>query len=80
MDGIGSYFQNYVSNTLAGTGCQLLTDSGGVQTGIAFYRVFAGGKYGYSFLFSNTADSTFSDGSFRFVRRYPIIRNRCAGG
>lgn len=63
MDGIGSYFQNYVSNTLAGTGCQLLTNSGGVQTGIAFYRVFAGGKYGYSFLFSNTADSTFSDGS-----------------
>ena len=57
-----SYFGEYSSNTCAGSGNQLLVDA--VKgTGRVYYKVFAGGTYHYSILFSNTVDSTFADGS-----------------
>lgn len=59
-----NYFQYYSSNTVAGSGNQLYftIDEEEIRTGRVFYRVTAGGKYDYSFLFSNLMDSTFSDG------------------
>ena len=56
------YFGQYTSNTCAGSGNQLLIDAE-KRTGRAYYKVFAGGTYPYSILFSNTVDSTFADGS-----------------
>lgn len=53
------FFRKYSSNTLAGTSNATLFDSPEKQTSYAFYRVFAGGKYNYSFLFSNVLDSSF---------------------
>ena len=50
------YFEKYKSNTLAGISNQSLfeTDNKDCEyTGRAFYRLFAGGTYNYSFLFSN---------------------------
>lgn len=60
------YFGKYVSNTLAASGNQFFFCNGDeteVFTGRLFYKVFEGGKYTYSFLFSNTLDSTYGDGS-----------------
>lgn len=58
------YFEKYVSNTLAGSANQSWFESdGNVLTGRVFYKVFAGGKFNYSFLFTNIIDSTFSDGT-----------------
>ena len=59
------YFKNFVSNTSAGSGNQMLVKSENeneIKTGRLFYKVNNGGEYEYSFLFSNIADSTFSDG------------------
>ena len=61
------YFQKFHSNTLAGSGNQsffLTDDANTVYTGRVFYKIFAGGTYRYSFLFSNIIDSTFSDGAY----------------
>ena len=56
------FFAKYVSNTTAGSGNQtFFTDGDGV--GRVFYRLFCGGKFQYSLLFSNILDSTFADGS-----------------
>lgn len=60
------YFKKYVSNTLAGSGNQYFfinENETKTQTGRVFYKIFSSGKYRYSFLFSNTIDSTYSDGS-----------------
>jgi len=54
------WFDTYVSNTLGGTGNQVhFGSNGSVRTGRIYYKVFAGGKYRYSLLFSNTIDSTY---------------------
>jgi len=60
-----SYFDVYSSNSLAAAGNQFIFESDGNEkmTGIIFYKIFHGGKYGYSFLYSNILDSTYSDGS-----------------
>lgn len=64
------FFENYVSNTLAGTSNQTYFDftnpetDSGYATGYAFYKIFKGGKFNYSLFFSNALDSTFADGSF----------------
>ncbi len=61
------YFKNYTSNTLAGSGNQSFyysDDENRIQKSRTFYKVFCGGEYSYSFLFSNIIDSTFSNGSF----------------
>lgn len=56
----------FVSNTLAGSGNQSWfapADPQAVNTGRIYYRIFAGGEYPYSLLFSDQIDSTYSDGS-----------------
>ena len=60
-----SYFETYVSNSIAGSGNQLTFTmaEGEVRTGRLFYKITHGGTYPYSLLFSNTIDSTFADGS-----------------
>lgn len=58
------YFEKYTSNTLAAGGSQTMFQSDGTAaTGRIFYKIFAAGEYGYSLLFQNIMDSTFSDGS-----------------
>ncbi len=59
------FFEKYTSNTLAGSGNQLVfypDDSNALYTGRVFYRIFEGGEYDYSILFSNIIDSTYSTG------------------
>ena len=59
------YFKKYSSNTLAGSGNQAYFTNGDkteIKTGRLYYKVFCGGKFKYSFLFSNTTDSTFPKG------------------
>ena len=54
------YFDIYSSNTIAGTSSQCFFESDGVlHTSRVFYRIFAGGRYNYSFLYTNTVDSTY---------------------
>lgn len=59
------YFDKYASNTTASAENQFYfinEDPDKEMTGRVFYKIFAGGKYNYSFLFSNIIDSTYSDG------------------
>lgn len=59
-----SYFDKYVSNTLAASGNQSYFNSNNDnQFGRVIYKIYSGGEYGYSFLFSNTIDSTYADGT-----------------
>lgn len=54
------WFQTYVSNTLGATGNQVhFSTEGRVDSGCIFYKVFSGGKYRYSLLFSNIIESTY---------------------
>lgn len=59
------YFENFTSNTYAGSGNQLYfkMNENEIRTGRVFYRISVGGKYNYSILFSNIIDSTYADGS-----------------
>lgn len=58
------YFNTYVSNTSAAGGNQSWFGYANekIYSGRIYYRVFSGGTFDYSFLFTNTIDSTFSDG------------------
>ncbi|MBQ8146589.1 MAG: SGNH/GDSL hydrolase family protein [Clostridia bacterium] len=59
-----NYFNKYVSNTLASSLNQLFFTSDGTKlTGRVYYKAFCQGTYEYSFLFSDTVDSTYADGS-----------------
>ena len=50
----------YVSNTLAGTSVQTYFKSDEtIKTGRIYYKIFKGGSFNYSIMFSNTTDSTF---------------------
>lgn len=54
----------YVSNTLAGTSVQTYFKSdGNIKTGRVYYKIFKGGCFNYSIMFSNTTDSTFGERS-----------------
>ncbi len=54
---------NFSSNTLAPSSNQSwFLGDGKSHKGRIFYKIFAGGKYNYSLMFTNTIDSTFSDG------------------
>lgn len=53
------YFKKYVSNTVAGTSNQKYFDCENGAVSFAFYRVLKSGRGEYSFLFTNTIDSTF---------------------
>ena len=60
-----NYFSRYTSNTTAASANQLFfSPISAVKptTGRVYYRVFAGGTYRYSLLFSNILDSTFDHG------------------
>ncbi len=60
------FFKTYTSNTLAGSGNQSFfrtSCADTIQKGRVLYKVFAGGAYQYSLLFSNIIDSTFADGT-----------------
>ena len=59
------YFKKFHSNTLAGSGSQhfFRNDENKITRSRVFYKIFEGGDFSYSFLFSNTIDSTYSDGS-----------------
>lgn len=60
-----SYFEKYVSNTLGGSSNQFFfgLNAGEIKTGRVFYKIFSGGEYNYSFLFSNIIDGTYADGA-----------------
>ena len=59
------YFKKYSSNTLAGSGNQFFFYNENEQQtrSCTLYKVTNGGEYPYSFLFSNTIDSTYSNGA-----------------
>ena len=59
------YFEKYCSNTLAGSGNQFFFYNENEQQtrSCTLYKVVNGGEYPYSFLFSNTIDSTYSNGA-----------------
>ena len=55
--------KDYNSNTLAPSSNQSwFLGDGKVHKGRIFYKVYAGGKYNYKFMFTNIIDSTYSDG------------------
>ena len=58
------WFDTYHSNTLAGSGNQyyFVTNDDKVHRGRIYYKIFAGGTFHYSLLYSNLIDSTYSDG------------------
>ena len=55
------WFDTFTSNTLGGTGNQLFfrDEAAAARTGRIYYRIFHGGRYRYSLLFSNIIDSTY---------------------
>lgn len=60
------YFENFTSNTVAGSGNQFFfinDDPTEIHKGRIFFKIFKGGRYNYSILFSNIIDSTFNDGA-----------------
>ncbi len=62
------FFNKIASNTLAGSSNQHFfcpENPQEVYTGRVFYKVFQGGRYNYSFLFSSILDSSFWEGSNR---------------
>lgn len=74
------WFHTYKSNTLAGSGNQyfFVMENNESRTGRVYYKVYAGGKYNYSLLFSNVIDSTYFDGSVSrcnmYCDRWKILR------
>ena len=57
------WFDTYSSNTLGAGGNQLIFSTEGREmTGRIYYKIFAGGTYNYSLLFSNIMDSTYKFG------------------
>ena len=70
-----SFYENFVSNTLASTASQKMyfSDSPLEITSRVYYKVFLPGKFEYSFLYQDTVDGTFSDGS-------ESCANMCSGG
>lgn len=79
------YFHHYTSNTTAGSANQLFFSpecSAKPITGRVYYRVFAGGTYNYSILFSNIIDSTFNHGEIsrcnRIIASWKLLEVRIA--
>lgn len=66
------YFKEYVSNTTAASANQLFfcpTRADVPLTGRVYYRVTAGGRFPYSFLYSNIIDSTYARGDVSRANR-----------
>ncbi len=82
------YFDQYTSNTTASSQNQYIFESDGTPvTGRVYYKISAGGKFGYSLLFSNIVDSTFRDGSVSHANMvcrpwhiHSARLGRCMGG
>ncbi len=62
-----NYFDTYVSNSLAPSSNQSYFLDEEKCISRSFYKVYKGGKYEYSFIFSNIVYSTFADGSYSQV-------------
>ena len=64
-----TYFDTYFSNTLAPSNNQKFFRASAQtpETARSYYKLTAGGKYRYSFLFANSVASTFSDGAESFA-------------
>lgn len=60
---LSEFCKEYTSNTLAGTSVQSYFTPQDKPVAYAFYKPFAAGEFDYSFLFTNTVDSTYSDGT-----------------
>lgn len=58
-----NYFDTYVSNSMAPSSNQSYFFSEDIITSRSFYKVKNGGKFEYSFVYSNVIYSTFADGS-----------------
>lgn len=61
-----NYFSEYSSNCAGAAGnqfCFYPADENEIITARCFFKITVGGEYNYSFLFTNTIDSTFGDGS-----------------
>ena len=56
---VEKFYNEYSSNSIAGTSNQSFFDLQGERTSVAFYKVLKAGEYEYSFLFTNPLDSTF---------------------
>ncbi len=59
-----NYFDTYVSNSLAPSSNQSYFLDSEKCISRSFYKIHVGGKFEYSFLFSNTIYSTYADGSY----------------
>ena len=59
------FFEKYTSNTCASSANQhyFTLEKGEVCTSRVFYKIFKGGKFGYSLMFSSILDSTYADGT-----------------
>ncbi len=79
------YFKKFSSNTLAGSGNHFIfcnEDETALVKSRTLYKVFAEGRYSYSFLFSNIIDSTFADGSISYKNLIVdswVIEEVCVG-
>lgn len=64
MNTLKEYLNSYVSNTLGGSSNQYFFNmqEGATRKGRIFYKIFCGGEYDYSLLFSNIIDSTYANG------------------
>ncbi len=61
-----NYYDIYASNCAGSAGNQFVfypEDENEILTSRVFFKVTVGGEFNYSFLFTNTIDSTFGDGS-----------------
>ena len=62
------FFSKYSSNSLTPSSNQSwFLGDGATKKGRSFYKITAGGKYNYSFLFMNRIDSTYADGKHSFA-------------
>ena len=57
------FYREFTSGTLAATAVQTSFDQEIPATSYAYYRLFPGGEYPLSLLFSNTVDSTIREGT-----------------
>ena len=69
---LSGYFARFRANTMAGSGNQSWFRPESAEkeiTGRVFYRVFAGGEYNWSPLFSDAVFTTFADGSHSYANQ-----------
>lgn len=67
------YFDKLASNTLTGSSSQSFfdADENEIMTGKVFCKIFSGGTFDYSFLFTNIMDCKFADGNRAICDGHP---------